>query len=868
MDLEVQAALDTFVLPEILVLVTPHITLTRATKRNWRRLLEEISAASNGVKDIVKQVANSRIGSKRQCSKRKQDTDDARPSKRLRRSTEGENGRADEAHVVVDNPIQFLEAVDPEHEQFCLTRAINRTGNDALRKELCMICARRLFMDRLRAVAITDVPNKRHLIPTHPHPAHALHGLWLFHEEALAKNATYAYRKTINSGMKGNVSTYRLNTAEISDIIQGGVMPPAPTVLSATIGVTFVGTRNIPLKLLPDFLRVRRNRVADALHWLKQHNRLYSEIEISRSQLELLPINGVPDEISNNVNYSVDTLHLDREQNGYVPLDAADEEEAMQVELEAKRADAYEADRAAQQSGFNGIDSENMDVDGVDVTKPAAFPLQLLGIVDAGGDNIPDSDIMAHALANSGSSRFDGGPGDANHMLGAFPFLFPYGKGGIEVDREVKVPYEAHVRWALQYGDGRFRQDFYFIFQAFGVLQKRQVCRAACLQVTRSAFIHNQAAFLHAEETRRVRFSNPVVQSLRNNITAVRARAVRGQIWVMNLRFNPPSIWATINLLDTNDPIAQVLAGADIDLDNFVAAAGPDRAERAMPEFFHLTINVILQEIFGIHAIKGGRIRRRKGILGTVNGYISTVEAQGRGTLHLHILMWLRGAPNSIQMSELLRTEQFRTRNIRADIAGTSSDALCTAKKLSNPRKPSYEAARREMEFAVSRAVQMKKGQYVCKRHAPFPLASDDWILPNGDWGPRRLFGKINTWNPTVLQFTRANHDMKLVTHGEQTKDIGFYITLYIAKKQTQASNASALLAKSLAYHRKIDRHLTDCRDVNKRMLQQCAKTLSRQHEFSGAEVVSYLMGWGDCFVSHMFVVIYWDTISSALHRA
>ena len=51
--------------------------------------------------------------------------------------------------------------------------------------------------------------------------------------------------------------------------------------------------------------------------------------------------------------------------------------------------------------------------------------------------------------------------------------------------------------------------------------------------------------------------------------------SIRAQVWGMNLRFNPPTIWATINLSDTGDPIAQVLCGQDIDLDRFVATAGP-----------------------------------------------------------------------------------------------------------------------------------------------------------------------------------------------------------------------------------------------------------------------------------------------------
>jgi hypothetical protein len=129
-------------------------------------------------------------------------------------------------------------------------------------------------------------------------------------------------------------------------------------------------------------------------------------------------------------------------------------------------------------------------------------PLHSLGVIDVSGSDVPDNDLLAHALANSTEDthtelgirrssafvneyaredketgrRTDGGPSDADHLLGCFPVLFPYGQGGFEVDRMVPIPYEKQSQWALQYADRRFRKDLHFMFQVFGVIQKRQVC--------------------------------------------------------------------------------------------------------------------------------------------------------------------------------------------------------------------------------------------------------------------------------------------------------------------------------------------------------------------------------------------------------
>ena len=90
-------------------------------------------------------------------------------------------------------------------------------------------------------------------------------------------------------------------------------------------------------------------------------------------------------------------------------------------------------------------------------SEPAVLPLSHLGVVDIDGVEVTDTELMAHALANCshpireedymirrGSAfvneyarvdpltgqRNDGGPGDANHLLGTFPTLFPFGLGG------------------------------------------------------------------------------------------------------------------------------------------------------------------------------------------------------------------------------------------------------------------------------------------------------------------------------------------------------------------------------------------------------------------------------------------------------
>jgi hypothetical protein len=49
-----------------------------------------------------------------------------------------------------------------------------------------------------------------------------------------------------------------------------------------------------------------------------------------------------------------------------------------------------------------------------------------------------------------------------------------------------------------------------------------------------------------------------------------------------------------------------------------------------------------------------------------------------------------------------------------------------------------------------------------------------------------------------------------------------------------------------LAFHNASEQPNSDVITANKRMIQRCANTLSCEHEISGPEAASYLIGYGD----------------------
>ena len=574
----------------------------------------------------------------------------------------------------------------------------------------------------------------------------------------------------------------------------------------------------------------------------------------------------------------------------------------------------------------------------VDSGEPDVVPIHVLGVTDVDLTRTASSDLMAFALANLADPLEEGGyvvrhsrralddfgesvaqAGGRNPLAAAFPVLFPYGLGGIEASRKVKLSLKDHARWALQYHDRCFANHHTFAFVLFAMFQKREAMRSARLQMKRKDFKWDTLAVASVtladlkkaeqQEGRKEPITNSRVRTLRRHVVAANGRVTgsdnaraqyRGMIWGTCLFLGGPTVWITINPADVHDPIAQVFAGQAIDLDKFNNLLGPDGSTRAevitsnpyaAAEYFHFIIHAILEELFGITKHQG-HITSERGILGELAAYFGVVEAQGRGTLHLHMLIWLRGTPDCDRMQELLQAEPFREKikqyiqaNVRAhadELTEESIKKMAREPQLAysrppNPDEANWEEANHQFEVRLVRSqqvhtcsratcLQLRNGVLACKRRAPWPLSDEDFVDNRGNWGPKRTNGYINNYCPLLLTSMRCNNDIKLNTNGADTKDIAFYVTAYATKKQKKSHNLSALMANGLSYH--LDNpKFDDIRERNRLLVYRCINVINREAELSGPQVVSYLMGYGDNFTSHYYSPMFTSQFFVAVQR-
>jgi Helitron helicase-like domain at N-terminus len=282
-----------------------------------------------------------------------------------------------------------------------------------------------------------------------------------------------------------------------------------------------------------------------------------------------------------------------------------------------------------------------------------------------------------------------------HRLLGIFPTLFPYGYGALEdCSRPIKINFREHLRYLLSFADRRFEEHHSFMFVVFNILQRRMSCFHAHLMTSRPYFQHSAqlleslssedvaTALMNISKAPYSKTTDEKINTLMKHIKVVGGHVMgsahsrttlRTKIHSLCFNIGLPSLFVTINPADIHSPVALYFAGVNLDLDKVLPEALGTSYERAQiiakhpvatAKFFNYLIKNLLKTL-----VLGG-------VLGPVKAYFGTVEAQGRGSLHLHLLIWLNHEFSPAQLKEKIQNEIFREnlRNYLEDIVKEDLD--------------------------------------------------------------------------------------------------------------------------------------------------------------------------------------------------
>lgn len=397
--------------------------------------------------------------------------------------------------------------------------------------------------------------------------------------------------------------------------------------------------------------------------WLKSNNRLYRDIEIDQANLNQYPEDG-------NVSYPVQEQDPNDTLLGQSATYTAHGSDATES-LFANASDSDpERHVPISASGTFNVDDT--------VASLKLRKIQALKYLKSGG-----------SFVKSSSSDQTLSPRHNPDMYGQlWPTLFPYGVGCFEDPiRGRKGPnglsfkniwLRTHVAHCLKLHDRRFQTHLSFPFVMHNLLMLRESSYKSRVAVRRRWWPKAMSAMAKFDQTslnavegallaKKARKDytryNPntaeeqaVMDVLRyvdlvgDHIEGSNAEVamMREQIRAITRANGTPSIFFTLNPADAHNPLVSLMAGKDINVDALFrnpdsSFTSFDRAKSladnpvAGAEFFKLMVDQFTKVFLGVH--RSGK----RGVFGRLKFYYGVVEAQNRGSLHLHILIWLEG---------------------------------------------------------------------------------------------------------------------------------------------------------------------------------------------------------------------------------
>ncbi|KAJ6125807.1 hypothetical protein N7471_010300 [Penicillium samsonianum] len=466
---------------------------------------------------------------------------------------------------------------------------------------------------------------------------------------------------------------------------------------------------------------------------------------------------------------------------------------------------------------------------------------------------------------------------DAAYFTGAFPTLFPLGIGGHLDERSLDVSLSSFAEWALKHHSRRFARHKTFMYLIYDVLQIRKSSLANKLVLQRRHWSSTTGDISSLTEDRlrdalrdlenHHEIKDPAISRLLHVMKAIamwvpgsfaQKLRMRSEIRGLIVRFGMPAFWITINPSDLRSPLVIILAGVEYSDDILSASNSAIRDATAtsnpvaVASFFHNVCTAVLEGLFASG-------RDRTGILGDVSNHYGVVETNGRGMLHLHAMVWLKGNLSFVNLrSRVLADADFATRVLHylESVIIQSVDESTPVDPEVNlaPMCPSASDPESDHDFhlrlfndsnlvARSKQLHSKRHFATCFKYRPTDRSKStcrfgmprEIVLSSkiDDLGVIHLARNhpwINPWNPTIASCLRSNHDISWIPTVSKSLALVYYITNYATKDDVSPWQ---MIAKGALLKQAIEKAKT---------ADPPPRNLAHDREVGGVQVASTLL--------------------------
>ncbi|XP_054257274.1 uncharacterized protein LOC128982231 [Macrosteles quadrilineatus] len=425
------------------------------------------------------------------------------------------------------------------------------------------------------------------------------------------------------------------------------------------------------------------------------------------------------------------------------------------------------------------------------------------------------------------------------YITQAFPALFPTGNADLSNPRESKISPTEYFKHLMLFHDHRFANDPRFRFFALNSEMRWSALRSGNLFVRR----HEELIGKSIKDLKEMMKRDPsIVKKIMfyaNKLRGTRPywRARLGELLDMEAQLGLPTVFLTLSAADLHWPdISRIFGNVEAtDLERRRLVADNPLTPSW---FFYERTEFFLDQI----------LSRQLG----VKDFWRRYEWQHRGSPHIHMLLWLKDAPDVTRLSQMTEEELNQVVGYFDNLICTMNPGLNTPLAEIHPcRKRLLEVEDRQVDLSelvnkvqrhtrCSTSYCLRKNkrtnQLECRYKFPFDLSDITHVYTN-EKGVMELVTKrndalLNKYNPWTLQLWRANMDITAV----MSKDAFLnYMAKYASKSEVKSKTMAEMFENILT---KVDDTEPARKAVQKLLVQTCS-----ERDFSSQEVLHLTTG-------------------------
>ena len=678
------------------------------------------------------------------------------------------------------------------------------------------------------------------------------------------------------------------------------ILPPPVEELDEVVAFMFTGVAQPTaedMKRTP--MLARRRYISAALEWLKINHSDYADVQISQENLKLYPEEGPPV----TIDYRSSVVNKHKEATSV--FDMEDEDGVHEGKCPFV---------------VHGITGENYSTLSKDATR--ALALQHL---------IKDHNILFVGHGTKPESMFN----NSQLFPSMMPWLFPYGLGGIGNSKIIgPMSSISQKKYLLMHHDKRFQTDPGFPLIAFNQEQIQESSSAGFVTAEKPYFAEVAKRLLTLDKSVLDNITNRMMKGERvkpetnaeiacfrvlSDIDTVGGRVkgsltskkyMRNNVWSLISYAGAPSWFITLSPADINHPICIYFADKNITFKPELYFKNADNAYRlvtsnpvAAARFFHMMCENFIKHVLGFG-------KKHAGLYGETKAYYGTVEQQGRLTLHLHMLIWIKGAlsPQEVRdkildtesdfqksMVEYLesvhqgeffdgkledvieRVDGYQKNPEYVPPTKTMPEApppLCTERndcnicdnckaltswwaRFKNTVDDLVKRSNRHNDCSKSVRPCLRKGK--CKARFPRDIVEATMVDPTtGALKMKKGEAWINYFSPLLTFAVRCNTDTTSLLSGTAIKATVAYITDYVTKPGLNTYSMFDTIRQIFERNETLLTMKEDMQNGARSLVTKMVNALTAKLEIGSPMASMYLLGNPDHYTSHKFVNFYW----------